>query len=186
MLRGRHARVATATAAALAAALVAAGLALAGHEHNPGHGHNAVAKVLVLDDCEPVSFNHVLGPDACVGHGTTTFGQFIEQLETLKNAPAWRFDPSELGLATGGRIRAANLGGEFHTFTEVVAFGGGCVDELNAILGLTPVPECANPSVFETTGLGPGEKLKTGPLAAGTHRFLCLIHPWMRTTATVG
>jgi hypothetical protein len=24
----------------------------------------------------------------------------------------------------------------------------------------------------------------TAPLTAGTHRFLCLIHPWMRSTVT--
>ena len=31
-----------------------------------------------------------------------------------------------------------------------------------------------------------GFALTTGSLAAGTQRFMCLIHPWMRTTVTVG
>jgi hypothetical protein len=37
----------------------------------------------------------------------------------------------------------ANRGGEDQTFTEVGAFGGGCVAPLNAVLGLSPVPECS-------------------------------------------
>jgi len=141
--------------------------------------------VLAEDDCEPASFNAAIGPHTCVGHGTTTFGEFIGQLQTLKNAPAWRFDPSGLSLSAGSRILAVNVGGEFHTFTEVAAYGGGCVDALNAILGLTPVPECGIHGILETTGLDPGASLKTAPLGVGTHRFMCLIHPWMRTTATV-
>ena len=92
-------------------------------------------------------------------------------------APSWRFSPSKASLAAGGSITAINRGGEFHTFTEVAAFGGGCVDELNAILGLTPVPECGVPGIFGATGLDPGASLKTAPLAAGTHLFICLLSP---------
>jgi plastocyanin len=169
-------------AAAVVATLALSGIASAGH----GHGHNAVAKVLVEDDCEPASFDAVLGHGTCVGHGHTTFDAFIAQLIALQDAPAWRFNPSAVSLPAGGQIKAVNVGGEFHTFTEVEAFGGGCVDELNEILGLEPVPECDDPSLFGTTGLVPGQRLKTEPLAPGTHLFLCLIHPWMRTTATVG
>jgi hypothetical protein len=74
----------------------------------------------------------------------------------------------------------------FHTFTEVANFGGGCVDILNQILGLTAVPECANAGVlFATTGIAPGGELEGAPLSSGTHRFECLIHPWMRTTVVV-
>jgi plastocyanin len=167
-----------AAAAALLVALALAGIATAGHGH-------AVARVLVEDDCEPASFNEAIGPHTCIGHGTTTFGEFIGQLQTLKDAPAWRFDPSELSPGAGDRIRAVNVGGEFHTFTEVAHFGGGCVEPLNAILGLTPVPECGEPGILERTGLDPRASLKTAPLTAGTHLFMCLIHPWMRTTATV-
>ena len=98
-------------------------------------------------------------------------------------APAWRFAPERLKLDAGGTITGVNRGGEFHTFTEVAAFGGGCVPELNEVLGLTPVPECAIPGIFGATGTPPGASLTTQPLAAGTHRFICLIHPWMRTTA---
>ena len=85
-----------------------------------------------------------------------------------------------------GAAEARRRRHEFHTFTEVAAFGGGCVPELNALLGLTPVPECAIPGIFFTTGAPPGAVVTTGALAAGTHRFMCLIHPWMRSTAEVG
>ena len=124
---------------------------------------------------------------ACVKQDGTTFGEFIGQLVSMGRAPAWRFAPGRLSLPVGGSIDAYNRGGEFHTFTEVAAFGGGCVQVLNQILGLSPVPECANAGVlFATTGIAPRGELEGAPLAAGTHRFECLIHPWMRTTVTVG
>lgn len=145
-------------------------------------------RVQVLDDCDAASFDAALqNPNACVKNGGTTFDQFIGQLVSMGRAPAWRFAPGQLSLATGGSIDAYNRGGEFHTFTEVAAFGGGCVPILNRILGLSPVPECANAGVlFATTGIAPGGELEGSPLGAGTHRFECLIHPWMRTTVKVG
>jgi hypothetical protein len=68
----------------------------------------------------------------------------------------------------------------------VASFGGGCIDVLNGLLGLTPVPECAGfPfGAFGATLVRPGETLSV-TLAPGTHRFECLIHPWMRTTVVV-
>jgi len=68
----------------------------------------------------------------------------------------------------------------------VQAFGGGCVAPLNAILHLTPVPECAIPGLFGSTLVEQGDTLGVTGLAPGVHRFECLIHPWMRTTVTVG
>ena len=168
--------VAFATASALAAALVVA----------VASGATGSRNVQVLDDCEAASFNAIIGPGTCVKDGGVTFSEFIDQLVTQGRAPAWRFSPGQLKLPAGGTLEAHNRGGEFHTLTEVAAFGGGCVDELNAILGLTPVPECAIPGIFGATGIAPGGELETAPLAAGTHRFMCLIHPWMKTTATVG
>jgi plastocyanin len=163
---------------ALALALSAASTATAASSHR---------QVQVLDDCDSATFNAALNdPNACVKSDGTTFDEFIGQLVTMGQAPAWRFAPAKLSLAAGGSIDAYNRGGEFHTFTEVAAFGGGCVQPLNQILGLTPVPECANAGVlFATTGIAPGGELETGPLASGTHRFECLIHPWMRSTVVV-
>jgi hypothetical protein len=114
--------------------------------------------------------------------GGTTFDEFIGQLVTMGRAPAWRFAPAQIKLATGGSIDAYNRGGEFHTFTEVAHFGGGCV----------PIPE-SDPRpdrrprmrqrrvLFATTGIAPGGELEGAPLSSGTHRFECLIHPWMRS-----
>lgn len=142
--------------------------------------------VAVLDDCEPASFDAAIGPGTCVKDGDVTFDEFIGQLVTMGEAPAWRFAPEQAKLEPGGTLLARNRGGEFHTLTEVAAFGGGCVPVLNALLGLTPVPECSIPGIFFTTGIAPRGTLETAALAPGTHRFLCLIHPWMRTTVTVG
>jgi plastocyanin len=163
---------------ALALALSAASTTTAVSSHR---------QVQVLDDCDAATFDAALNdPNACVKSDGTTFDEFIGQLVTMGRAPAWRFAPTKLSLAAGGSIDAYNRGGEFHTFTEVVAFGGGCVQPLNQILGLTPVPECANAGVlFATTGIAPGGELETGPLSSGTHRFECLIHPWMRSTVVV-
>ena len=165
--------IALVAASALAAVAVASG---ASQSRN----------IQVLDDCDAASFNAVIGPGTCVKAGGVTFSEFIEQLATQGTAPAWRFSPGALKLSPGGTLEAHNRGGEFHTLTEVAAFGGGCVPELNEILGLTPVPECAIPGIFGTTGIAPSETLETEPLAGGTHRFLCLIHPWMKATVTVG
>ena len=39
-------------------------------------------------------------------------------------------------------------------------------------------------SVWTPWTNAPGESVTTPPLAAGEHKFLCLIHPWMRVTVT--
>jgi hypothetical protein len=66
--------------------------------------------------------------------------------------------------------------------------GGGCIQALNDLLGLTLVPECAGfpGGAFAATAIAPGGTVTTAPLSPGVHRLECLIHPWMRTTATVG
>lgn len=150
------------------------------------YGSASTRQVQVLDDCDEASFNAVLGEGACVKDGDVTFSELIDQLLTQGRAPAWRNAPEHLGLNAGGSLAATNRGGEFHTFTPVAAFGGGCVEELNDLLGLSPVPECGDPFfVFVVTGIGPGETYHSDPLDSGVHRFECLIHPWMQTTVTV-
>jgi plastocyanin len=139
--------------------------------------------VQILDACDPETFNAALGEGACVRNGGgVTIDRFVDQLMSRGEAPAWRFSPEQLKLRAGGTVTATNRGGEFHTFSEVAAFGGGCVPDINELLGLEPVPECAIPDIFPTTGVPPGASLTTEPLTAGQHRFMCLIHPWQRTT----
>jgi plastocyanin len=157
----------------------------------PAAGSSAASttrQVQVLDDCDPATFNAAIGPGTCIKDGTTTFSEFIAQLLAQGRAPAWRFAPAQLNLDASGTLQAHNRGGEVHTFTQVANFGGGCIQALNELLGLTPVPECAGfpGGAFAATAVPPGGTVTTTPLAPGVHRYECLIHPWMRTTATVG
>jgi hypothetical protein len=80
---------------------------------------------------------------------------------------------------------AMNRGGEVHTFTEVETFGGGIVPPLND-LSHNPVVarECAalEPDDF----VAPGGSYREEPLEhAGTAKFQCCIHPWMRLEVKV-
>jgi plastocyanin len=143
-----------------------------------GHGGNHdVLRIASLDDCEPESFNAAFGEGICVKDGDTTVDEFLAQLEEEGEVDGWEFDPDEAEIDRGTAIVVKGIGGEFHTFTEVEEFGGGCIPELNE--GLEPVPECDDPSLFETTGVGPDEKLRVTGLKPGEHLFMCLIHPWM-------
>lgn len=147
--------------------------------------------VKVQDDCDPVTFNAALGDGTCIGDGDTTLDSLFGQLVEKQDAPKWRFSREKAGVKAGRAVHVHNEGGEFHTFTEVANFGGGCVPPLNGPLGLSPVTECepeAAPGVplaFVTTGVPAGGGLNVGPLSKGVHKFECLIHPWMRSTITV-
>ena len=150
------------------------------------------------DDCEPASFNAALGqPDACIGDGKTTFGDFLAELAATQKAKEWKFDPSMLTIRQGRPVLVENEGGETHTFTLVEAFGGGFVPELNAISGNpTPVGECATmtadglapkpPSAVNVLVAADKEaSFETAGLLPGMYKFQCCIHPWMRVVLTV-
>lgn len=146
-------------------------------------------KVRMYDDCDPATFNAVLGDGACIGNGHTTFAEFIAELAATQDAHKWRNQPSQMKLNIGRPTLIENRGGEVHTFTQVAAFGGGFVDDLNGISGNpVPVPECLN---FGTMVFIPPGGTDAGPTAGsselpvGTHRFQCCIHPWMRTVIEV-
>jgi len=146
-------------------------------------------KVRLLDDCDPATFNAVLGDGACVGNGHTTFDEFIAELAATQDAHKWRNQPSQMLLNVGRPTFIENPGGETHTFTEVAEFGGGFVDELNGISGNpVPAPECLN---FGSIVFIPAGGTAEGPTAGstdmpvGTHKFQCCIHPWMRTVVEV-
>jgi plastocyanin len=141
--------------------------------------------VQILENCDGPTFNAAIGPGTCIRSSGLPFATFVARL-SRGGAQSWRFAPERVKLATGGTIKAINRGGEFHTFTEVANFGGGCVPFLNAALGLVVVLECGVPGIQAATGVLPKASLTTAPLSAGTHRFQCLIHPWQRTTVTVG
>jgi hypothetical protein len=146
-------------------------------------------KFRLLDDCEPTTFNAVLGDGACVGNGHTTFAEFIEELEATQDAHKWRNQPSQAHLNSGRSTLIENRGGEVHTFTPVANFGGGFVAELNGISGNpVPAPECLNfgSIVFiPPGGTEDGPTAGTSELPVGITRFQCCIHPWMRTVVEV-
>lgn len=146
-------------------------------------------KIRLLDDCEPTSFNAVLGDGACVGNGHTTFDAFIQELAETQDAHGWRNQPSAVHVNVGRPTLIENVGGETHTLTPVANFGGGFVNELNGISGNpVPAPECLN---FGSIVFIPAGGVEAGPTAGssglpvGTTRFQCCIHPWMRTVIEV-
>ena len=156
-----------------------------------------VRKVRLQDRCDPASFNAAFGPpDVCVPHGgqLITVDEFLAKLNPADGGhPKWNIHPDEIDLRSGDEISVTVRGGEFHTFTEVPVTEGlqpGCIPPLNEALGLTgPAPSPAQcDEFFATSGVvaNGGSTLTVSGLAAGTHLFMCEIHPWMRTVVTVG
>jgi hypothetical protein len=142
----------------------------------------AVADVKMMDACDPATFAGV--PGGCLRNGGVTFDQFISQVSRLGRAPAWLFAPGDLYLGEGDEFMATNVGGEVHTFTEVEEFGGGIVQPLNQLLGLTIAPECqalAQADFIPPGGSTPAEETEE----VGDEHYQCCIHPWMRTTVHV-
>ena len=149
----------------------------------------------IQDRCDPATFTPAgidCQPLTDQG-GTVTLDALFGSL--LAGAPndGWRFKQDKISLRAGQSLDIAlTRGGEGHTVTEVAAFGPGCVPEINAILfpGQDPAAECANPATF-TPGIfggdliAPGLDFSKAGLSKGTHRFQCMIHPWMKTTVTV-
>lgn len=147
----------------------------------------APQRIRMQDDCDRRTFNAVLGPGSCVGDGGTTFEQLFAQLAERRQAGAWSLSPNRVTIDVGTGLRAFNDGGETHSFTEVRRFGPGCVPEVNDALGFPAgvfARECATPAWLRTLR-APGTAIRVRGLQVGTHRFACLIHPWMRTTVQV-
>jgi plastocyanin len=153
-------------------------------------GSGSVRQVRLEDRCDPATFNAAIGPGTCAAHKgeRVTFAAFLARLNPVDfGHPKWRFKPGDAHIKTGDNLRAVVRGGEFHTFTEVQAFGPGCVPFINGALGLTgPAPTAAECGViFGTTGVPPGGSLTVSGLAPGRHLFMCFIHPWMRSMVEV-
>lgn len=140
--------------------------------------------VTMNDNCDSETFNAVLGPGGCVGHGGVTFDNFIALLTRMERVPSWYFSPQNATARVGDEFVVVNRGGETHTFTEVEEYGGGRVASLNALMHLSTVaPECAN--------LPPGDLVPAGGTfredisEAGLEKYQCCIHPWMRLEARI-
>ena len=150
----------------------------------------SIAQVVALDECDPTTFNAVLGPDFCKN---VTLGAFTTLSELFAKAaagtpdPGWDFEPDTVKIKEGATLSVVDQGGEPHTFTEVAQFGGGFLPVLNAP-GEETVPECAggfsNLAVARTRILQ-GSQLQITGLSKGEHLFQCCIHPWMRVKVQV-
>jgi plastocyanin len=145
--------------------------------------------VTMMDACDPDTFNAPppagVGPGTCSRSGGVQFATFLEQLGKHGTIGAWHFAPPDTSAKVGQVFVAVNRGGEVHTFTEVKEFGGGIVPPLNALTG-NPViaPECT--ALEADDFVAPGGTYREEPLsAAGTAKFQCCIHPWMRLEAKV-
>jgi plastocyanin len=150
-------------------------------------------QIVALDECDPTTFNAVLGPDFCknvalafVTPFATTFEELFEEAASKHPDPGWDFEPDSLTVKKGTPLIVVNQGGEPHTFTEVAKFGGGFVAGLNG--GQTTVPECAGgfkDVAVARTRILQGSQLQVTGLSKGEHHFECCIHPWMRVTVNV-
>jgi hypothetical protein len=133
--------------------------------------------VNMMDACDPVSFAAQNPPILCTRNGGVAFNELIAQLLKHGSAGAWHNAPSQMDVKVGLTLTAVNNGGEIHTFTKVAKFGGGVVPQINALLGLTEVPECA----AETNFVLPGGVDSDDVVESGTTLYQCCIHPWMQT-----
>ena len=137
--------------------------------------------IRIEDRCDPVTFNAAGVPGGCLGDGNVTLDELLASANPDdRGHRAWRFSREETDLKRGQALVVDNVGGEVHTFTEVEAFGQGVVPFLNgAVPETTPAVPIGDPHE-----LAQGDRLTFRSLTRGTHRFQCLIHPWMRSTVT--
>ena len=131
--------------------------------------------VSMMDACDGPSFT-AMGI-LCTRNGGVSFGDLFGQLAAQGFAGAWHNAPSQMDAKVGLTLLAVNRGGEAHTFTKVAKFGGGFVPEINAVLHLTPTPEC----LAENNVILPGGTDADDVVQPGTTLYQCCIHPWMRT-----
>jgi plastocyanin len=156
-------------------------------------------KISLMDNCDPAAFLDSF----CVASahsGDVTAGEFLMLLysplsKTIVGHPGWRFEPGHLTMRAGQTLRVTNNGGEDHTFTEVIAFGGGNVPPLNGVnvgppfvpppgtVPLTPAAACLAPSGMVV--VDQGQTVEVKGLSPGLHQFQCCIHPWMHAAIRV-
>jgi plastocyanin len=150
-------------------------------------------QIVALDECDPTTFNAVLGPDFCKNVAlafvlpyATKFADLFLEAAAGAPDPAWDFEPDRVTIRKGTPLIVVDQGGEPHTFTEVAKFGGGFVPPLNG--GQAAVPECAGgfkDLAVARTRILQGSHLQVTGLSKGEHLFQCCIHPWMRVTVDV-
>jgi hypothetical protein len=155
-----------------------------GGNSGPGGGAEVIE---AEDDCEPTSFNAAIGAGTCVTDGDTTFDDFIAQLIADGEVDDWEFHSDDTHIDQGERLEVVGAGGEFHTFTRVDRFAGGCVREINDLLGLEDLDPAFCLQALQDTGVPSGVTVTvdSDDLERGVNMFQCLIHPWMQATVEV-
>jgi hypothetical protein len=178
--------------AAITLSFASAGVTYAFAQDQPNEhpmSTDRLAQVVALDECDPTTFNAVLGPDFCkniaLGY-QTTLSDLLQEAENGTPDPKWDFEPDTVHIHEGTILSVVDQGGEPHTFTEVQKFGGGFIPNLNG--GETPAPECAagfSSVAVARTRILQGSQINVTGLSKGEHHFQCCIHPWMRVTVDV-
>lgn len=181
-------------------AIATVGLALA---VIPATAAASYVDIEVQDRCDPVTFDAVLGPGACSrpagdGGGIVTVDEFVARLQRKHEHEAWRFKGKKVTIKQGQSLDIAmTRGGERHTVTEVSSFGLGCIANINALVfpGQDPTAfpaVCDDPLTFMPgvsvpggNAIDPGESFSYTGVTKGVHRYMCMIHPWMKTTVKV-
>lgn len=139
-------------------------------------------RLVMLDQCEPDSFNAAIGPDTCINrNGGMTFDRFIALLQKHQIVPSWRFSPDTIHVPRDLTLPIVNKGGEVHTFTEVEEFGGGIVPQLNELSG-NPVPARECLALSGSDFVAPGGQTSHTFEPGESDKYQCCIHPWMRAT----
>src|SRR5215469_2012576 len=161
----------------LAGSLVLTGATTVAQDTDQTERPPKLAQIVALDECDPATFNAALGPDFCKN---VTLGAFTTLNDLFAKAaagtpdPSWDFEPDTLKVKEGTILTVTDQGGEPHTFTEVVKFGGGFIPGLNA--GEDTVPECvggfSNVAVARTRILQ-GSDVHITNLSKGVHHFQC-------------
>jgi len=143
-------------------------------------GGAAGGQILMLDACDPDSFNEAFGFEVCTPVNATNgipFDTFIALLERNQRVSAWRFAPQVIRAPRTRELRVVNAGGIPHNFVEVEEFGPGVIPLLNDLSGNPgdPVPECLDAELVP-----PGGHTHVTIEAGAERKYMCCIHPWMR------
>lgn len=159
----------------------------------PAFSHAAPApRLLMLDACDPESFNAAFGFDVCTPvhrKAGISFATFIALLEKNQQVDAWRFAPDVIHVTRPVTMAVPNHGGIPHSFTEVEEFGGGFIPLLNVLSGnVVPAPECVHPDNAaaphpDVRLIAPGDHDVITFEPGETKKYMCCIHPWMRAAS---
>jgi hypothetical protein len=150
-------------------------------------GGDHLAGIVAHDACDPLTFNATkFGPNTCLKEGRTTFDDFVAQLIANHEAKGWQFTADQVTAAFGSDLLGNNVGGETHTFTPVVAYGGSIIEDINVLTGSGEAPdECKELEADDLVASGTQYRIEANELsnvadANGIAKVQCCIHPWMR------